>query len=427
MLALLNTPLIRFSLNRICGQHKTSGYVNLLPICAFDDEHAVRTLVDKALSCIAYARSLDETQADCHRLCFPDTATTFAHTVSDAIGTVREAVITCEAHCHAETIRLYGVTEEEEHVLAEFRQSQPTIESPILGIDSFESALRYSAESVVSHGVGLVFGRWDVRNERDSDFSFRPFAPLPVYPSAMLINSDGVPATKAPEDYPFDIDWDGVLADDANHQDDIVRRLRQVLEEIWKGKADTIEKEVCRLLGISTLRDYIRKTGKGGFWDDHLKRYSKGRRKAPIYWLLQSSKKNYALWLYYHRLDKDMLFKALLNYVEPKIQRAENHLGELRSQKSSVGDSGKEAKKLDREIEKQEDLLCELRDFAEKLRKVADMHLVPDLNDGVVLNIAPLHELVPWKEAKKYWDELLAGKYDWSSIGKQLREKGLVK
>ncbi len=46
---------------------------------------------------------------------------------------------------------------------------------------------------------------------------------------------------------------------------------------------------------------------------------------------------------------------------------------------------------------------------------------------SVVLNIAPLWELVPWKDAKKYWEELLAGKYEWSSIGKQLREKGLVK
>jgi hypothetical protein len=45
---------------------------------------------------------------------------------------------------------------------------------------------------------------------------------------------------------------------------------------------------------------------------------------------------------------------------------------------------------------------------------------------GRVLNIAPLYELVPWKEAEKTWEELLDGKYEWSSIGKQLREKGLV-
>jgi len=68
-----------------------------------------------------------------------------------------------------------------------------------------------------------------------------------------------------------------------------------------------------------------------------------------------------------------------------------------------------------------------LYDFKDKLRKAADLHLTPDLNDGVVLNIAPLWELVPWKEAKKYWEALTEGKYEWSSIGKQLRENGLVK
>ena len=78
-------------------------------------------------------------------------------------------------------------------------------------------------------------------------------------------------------------------------------------------------------------------------------------------------------------------------------------------------------------MERQEDFLSELRDFEDKLRRAANLHLDPDLNDGVVLNIAPLYELVPWKEAKNYWEELLEGKYEWSSIGKQLRQKGLVK
>ena len=32
-----------------------------------------------------------------------------------------------------------------------------------------------------------------------------------------------------------------------------------------------------------------------------------------------------------------------------------------------------------------------------------------------------------WKEAKKYWEELVEGKYQWSGIEKQLLEKGLVK
>jgi hypothetical protein len=68
-----------------------------------------------------------------------------------------------------------------------------------------------------------------------------------------------------------------------------------------------------------------------------------------------------------------------------------------------------------------------LRDFEDKLRRAATLHLEPDFNDGVILNIAPLYELVPWKEAKTDWEELLEGKYEWSSIGKQLRQKGMVK
>jgi hypothetical protein len=283
---------------------------------------------------------------------------------------------------------------------------------------------------LLSYTVGVVVGRWDIRHcmsVADADEACAPFAHLPVSSPGMLQSPDGYPAAETPQGYPLRIDWDGILVDDGEHQDDIVRRVMEALEVIWKERAESIEKEVCEILGVKSLRDYFRKPGSGGFWDDHVKRYSKSRRKAPIYWLLQSSKKSYALWLYYHRLDKDMLFKALLNYVEPKIKREENRLGELRSRKSSANDSGKGAKKLDRDIEKQEDLLSELRDFADKIRKVANLHLVPDLDDGVVLNIAPLWELVPWSEAKEYWQELLDGKYDWSSMGRQLRDKHVVR
>jgi hypothetical protein len=195
---------------------------------------------------------------------------------------------------------------------------------------------------------------------------------------------------------------------------------------LWQDRAEAIEREACEILGVRELRDYFRKPGKGGFWDDHVSRYSMSRRKAPIYWLLQSSKKNYALWIYYHRFDKDILFKALLNNVEPKIRLEESRLEPLRVQRAAADTSGKGVKNLEKEIDRQEEFISELRDFEEKLRRVANLRLAPDLNDGVVLNIAPLWELVPWKEAKKYWEELRDGKYEWSSIGKQLRQKGIA-
>jgi len=116
-----------------------------------------------------------------------------------------------------------------------------------------------------------------------------------------------------------------------------------------------------------------------------------------------------------------------VNYVEPKIRLETSRLETFRHQNAAAGESGKEAKRLATEVERQEDFLSELRDFEDKLRRAANLHLEPDLNDGVVLNIAPLHELVPWKDAKSYWEKLLKGEYEWSSIGKQLRQKGLVK
>jgi len=118
-----------------------------------------------------------------------------------------------------------------------------------------------------------------------------------------------------------------------------------------------------------------------------------------------------------------------VNYVEPKIRLETNKLDSLRllTQQSKEDVSGKKSKQMAKDIEEKEDFLSELRDFEDKLRRAADLKLEPDLNDGVVLNIAPLYELVPWKEAKNYWEELLDGKYEWSSIGKQLRQKGLVK
>jgi hypothetical protein len=280
-------------------------------------------------------------------------------------------------------------------------------------------SVKSTTQGLLSFCLGVSLGRWKPcvpgRDDPDRDAS-SSFEAIPLIPPAAL-RTDQVP--NLPES--------GILLDDSENPHDVLASIRSVLEWSWKNTLEDLEESVCENLGVKNLREYLRKPGKGGFWDDHISRYSKSRRKAPIYWLLQSSKKNYALWLYYHRLDKDLLFKALVNYVEPKIRLETSRLESFRIQKAAAGESGKDAKRLAKEVERQEDFLSELRDFEDKLRRAANLNLEPDLNDGVVLNIAPLWELVPWKEPKKYWDELLEGKYEWSSIGKQLRAKGLVK
>lgn len=119
---------------------------------------------------------------------------------------------------------------------------------------------------------------------------------------------------------------------------------------------------------------------------------------------------------YYHRLSKDLYYQALEKYVRPKLALEQGRAQRMRNDGESA-----------RAIAAQDDLVSEIHDFHDALERVAALALEPDLNDGVVLNIAPLHELVPWKEAAKYWKDLLKGDYEWSTISGQLRERGLIK
>jgi hypothetical protein len=289
--------------------------------------------------------------------------------------------------------------------------------------------LRSTTVSLLSYALGCAFGRWDVRyatGEKTTPELPDPFAPLPVCSPGMLQGEDGLPLVSTPADYPLRINWNGILVDEPHHTDDIVGRVREVLRLLWPATSDGIEAEMCAALGVKELRDYFRKPGSSGFWMDHVHMYSKSHRKAPIYWLLQSSHKNYGIWLYYQRLDSDLLFKVLQNYVEPKLKLEQNHETEASHKLSAGGLSVSETRQAQKDLEKQQDLVAEIRDFRDTLKKAADLRLTPDLDDGVVLNIAPLHDLVPWSEASKYWDELQAGKYPWSSIGKELEQKGMV-
>ncbi|MEZ4601607.1 MAG: BREX-1 system adenine-specific DNA-methyltransferase PglX [Syntrophotaleaceae bacterium] len=441
-LGILNSPLCSVILNFYCGQHKHAGYVDLLPVPRISDNRTAGEVIgDLAYKGWVSNRELDKSNEVSPVFVHPWVS--IAMDVKDLFQELAECSSTTQQEIASLTSQLETAVESaykleigERHQISELIERASSNAGLSDESDKEEEADSTASISQVVHGVvsyllGCSVGRWDIRfatGERQCPELPDPFDPLPVCPPGMLQGTDGLPAKPedVPSDYPIRIDWDGILVDDPGHEDDIIRRVQDVLEVIWKDRAEAIEREAWEILGVRELRDYFRKPGNGGFWMDHVKRYSKSRRKAPIYWYLRSARGNYGLWLYYHRLDKDILFKALLNYVEPKIRMEEDRLKSLRGRKEAAGSSGREAKQIEKDMDRQDQLVSELHDFADKLRRAANLHLVPDLNDGVVLTIAPLFELVPWKEAKEYWEDLVAGKYEWSSIGKQMREKGLV-
>ncbi|MGA8616438.1 MAG: hypothetical protein WB760_33035, partial [Xanthobacteraceae bacterium] len=439
--------LFKMALGRFGYPEFVVGVLQILPYPKLKSSEA--RLSELAQSVHSLRRTLCIGNETDHAFLLPDLLQVHGHTLSalaEAVNLrtadIQQGIETIQQEIDDIAFRLYELSDSDRSAITESSSvtgrsdeddliSDETGEEDVFPADETPDKLGYhKSNEVLSYCLGCALGRWDIRfatGQRNPPEAPDPFDSLPICSPGMLQDEDGLPLTTAPDDYPLRFDSDGILVDDPDHPDDILRGVRDGLEVIWKERAEAIEKECCDIIGVKELRDYFRKPGKGGFWDDHISRYSKSRRKAPIYWLLQTSKKNYSLWLYYHRLDKDLLFKALVNYVEPKIRLENGRLETFRNQKAAAGEAGKEAKRLAKELERQEDFLSELRDFEHKLRRAANLHLEPDLNDGVVLNIAPLWELVPWKEPKNYWDELLKGEYEWSSLGMQLRQKGLVK
>ena len=61
------------------------------------------------------------------------------------------------------------------------------------------------------------------------------------------------------------------------------------------------------------------------------------------------------------------------------------------------------------------DLADDLSKFAANLKAIAERGYMPQIDDGVLLNAAPLHEVLPsWPDTRAAWKELEEGKYDWA-------------
>ena len=324
--------------------------------------------------------------------------------------------------------RLYGIAQQdrrefelmlfkgsEEVTLTQDRDQEEEEDSP-----SDTTQGKSLVEHLISYLLGVVFGRWDIRYAIGGVATAalpNPFEPLPVCPPGMLQNSTCSPAESGNLDatYPISIPWYGALLDDPDHPLDIVRRVRQVIDIIWKDHADAIEGQACEILGVSSLRDYFRKPS--GFFAGHLKRYSKSRRQAPIFWPLSTATGSYTVWLYYQRFNKDTLYKALEHSKEKIIHEEQQQAHLLAEAGSSPSADWRKT------LTAQAEFVAELRSFYEELARVVPLWN-PDLDDGVIINYSLLWRMVPYKPwqktVKACWDELAAGKHDWAGLAMHL-------
>lgn len=415
------------------------GLIKMMPWPAIDETRN-ESLAALAIGAHDLQRDRDRTDETTHAFCLPGLAARReaatlpeASAALDAEETARQSRLAAiQAQIDDIVFDLYGLSETDRALV---RRETGSVQPEASAVDAEDEEA--DEEAVVPQGpitrvqdllmwcVGAAFGRWDVRKALDPSLLpplGGPFDPLPRHaPGALLVEGSGQqaedlsPATAICA-LPSAIPPDGILVDDPAHPSDIVRRVREVLELLWGERAESVETEACEIIGVKSLREYFRDPRR--FFAHHIKRYSKSRRKAPIYWLLQSERRNYGIWLYYHRITPMTLYIAGRDYADGKIALERGRLDDLRAGLDAL--SGTARRNREREIERQEKLVAEVTAFGKTLDKVALANLPPDPNDGVLISIAPLHPLVPWNEASRMWEALRSGQYSWSTMAKRL-------
>lgn len=256
---------------------------------------------------------------------------------------------------------------------------------------------------ILSWCVGVVFGRFDLRlatGESTEHVELELFDPLPAKSPSMLPDAAEPFHTHA-----------GVLVDDQGHPHDLARLIEEALSRVDTSVPDDV-------------RRWLRKD----FFAFHLQRYSKSRRKAPIYWPLSTTSGSYTLWVYYPSLNNQTLFTAVNDFLDGpngKLTQVIRESAELRIKGS--GRSRDEEKHYETLQTFEQDLI-ELR---ETLLKIAPRYQ-PNHDDGVQITAAPLWPLFrhkPWQKVlKDTWTKLEKGDYDWAHLAmaywpERVREK----
>jgi len=203
---------------------------------------------------------------------------------------------------------------------------------------------------------------------------------------------------------------DGIAVFDPNHPRDLPTLVSKALE-LMLGQAQA--QEVIQQAAGGDLRKYLEKDF---FTQHHIKQY----RKRPVYWPIQSSKRSYGFVLFHEKIDRNTFYALQQEpYLPTKRRAVQLRLEELG--KKVLTAQGAARKPIEKEMDELRQLAEELAQFAKDLDAITRGGYEPEpdwIDDGVILRMAPLWSVIPlWKsEPKKYWEELAAGKYDWSHI-----------
>lgn len=410
VLSYLNSIVSQYMINLYCEQHKGNGYINILPMPDYATRQSdIERIITEIIDIKRWWFSLDETNLEYHGLIAQVIS---SHHIGESLDRLQEK-LTADYRRYQELVKqnddlwmdLADIEADSDFraTLNAYKSRRPYEE--LLSIDDASSGnvvnKQVMAQEIVMELVGMAFGRWNIHYAAQPD-SIPPFSdvfdPLPFMP---------VVALKAEEaqTYPLSLPADGILMGDDRHPNSLVKRVQEVMHRLWQSDADEMESELCQLIGTDSLQTYLESPN--GFFDYHFKRYTKSRRKAPIYWPVSSPDGEVTLWVYYPKLS-DQTLPHLLLLLSKEHTAAQSDL----TAAQLANDKKREAALLN--------LMGNMQALEAELQRVNDLPYKPNHDDGVPVTAAPLRNVFRhngWKkECLSNWEALKEGEYDWSHL-----------
>lgn len=405
----INSILAQYIINQYCAQHKVNGYVSLLPMPDYatrqsDIERVVNAIIDIKRKWF----SLDETNLEYHGLIAQ----------MDLKDGIEAGLDKMQEQLTADYARYVELVKENDDLWmdladidrgSEFRQTLNAYKArrpyeELLSIDGASNLnlidKKTIAQEIVMELVGMAFGRWNTayaKGEKAIPAFGDVFDALPFMP----VVSQG----EEPCPTQIAVPSDGIMTNEEESQLCLASHVREVMVWLWGDRADDMEYELCQLIGCKSLQAYL--SSPTGFFDYHFKRYTKSRRKAPIYWLLASEDGTVDYWVYYPKLSKNTLPQFIILLREKGEQ--------LRTRLNAALAAHDKTQETQVRAEQEQ-----VEGMMEKLNRIIEAGYVPNHDDGVPVTASPLQHLAAsrlWRtECEKNMELLAKGDYDWSHL-----------
>ena len=185
------------------------------------------------------------------------------------------------------------------------------------------------------------------------------------------------------------------ITDEKDFSNDIVEKVKEFIKFVYgeENLKDNLN-FIAEALGNKdnkSAEEIIRTYFIKDFYSDHLQRY----QKRPIYWLMNSGKKNaFSCLFYMHRYEPLTVARVRADYLIPYQEMLENKRKFIERQLSDDDISAKEKKNIEKQLKELDTSLKELREYANEVKHIVEQKIVLDLDDGVNVNYEKLEAIL---------------------------------